>query len=415
MEENKINPQRVLLLGVITGKADKDATTEKTLAELGELAHTAGAEVIGILTQNRVAPESGTYFGQGKLIEAKEFCQNNEIDMIIVDDELTGSVLRNIEQITETDVIDRSMLILDIFAQRATSMEGKLQVEIAQTRYLMPRLIGLGKMLSRLGGGIGTRGPGETKLETDRRHLRRKLEHLQAQLKELDKRRGYQRTRRKKEGAVTAALVGYTNAGKSSILNYFTHADIFAQDMLFATLDPTIRALTLPDDSELLMVDTVGFIRKLPHHLVDAFKSTLQEAVNADIILHVIDASSAESNLHREVSEAILNQLGCGEIPKLKIYNKSDLLDQIPAPAADELYVSAKTGLNMDGLLEKIVKTLPPKMLRMQLVLPYENANLVNSLHQDGKVVSVDYAENGIAVIANVENKHVHKYNPYKA
>ena len=299
--------ERVLLAGVHTGRGDSlFDTTEDSMAELRELAKTAGAEVIAEVIQNKPDIESGTYMGEGKLAEIAEMIAPLEIDTVIFDDELTGVQTRNIADLLGVKVVDRSMLILDIFAMRAKTGEGKLQVELAQLKYRLPRLRGLGVQLSRTGGGIGTRGPGETKLESDRRHIRRRISALEGELRELDKRRSLLRKRRKKDGVITAALVGYTNAGKSTLLNALTDADVFAEDKLFATLDPTSRAIVLEDMRQILLVDTVGFIRKLPHHLVEAFKSTLEEAVAADLLLHVIDVSNPQYTDQIRVVDSVL-------------------------------------------------------------------------------------------------------------
>ena len=303
--ENKIEQERAVLVSVDTGEFDVDSS----LAELTELARTAGAEVICEMTQKREAPEPGTYLGKGKLEELSEYCEAEKPDLVIIDGELSPAQQRNIENFTDTRVIDRTTLILDIFAQRALSGEGKLQVELAQLKYALPRLGGKGASMSRLGGGIGTRGPGETKLETDKRHIRRQIAALTEDLKALDERRTRHRERRKKDGVVTVALVGYTNAGKSTIMNTLTDAGVLAENKLFATLDPTARALTLPDGSTVQLIDTVGFIRRLPHKLVEAFKSTLDEAVDANVILNICDASSDECAEHYRVTMELLEEL----------------------------------------------------------------------------------------------------------
>lgn len=277
LHENKIEPEKAVLVAVDTGDYD----CESSLDELEELAKTAGATVLGRVWQKRDRPDSATFLGSGRLEELGEFCENNEADLVIVDSEISPAQLRNIEKETKTRVVDRTTLILDIFADRARTNEGKLQVELAQLKYSLPRLMGQGTKLSRLGAGIGTRGPGETKLETDRRHIRRRIKSLEDELEALEKRRGLARARREKDGVETVVIVGYTNAGKSTLMNTLTEAGVLAQDKLFATLDPTSRALTLPDGRRVMLIDTVGFIRRLPHNLVEAFKSTLEEAVCA--------------------------------------------------------------------------------------------------------------------------------------
>ncbi|MBE7062565.1 MAG: GTPase HflX, partial [Ruminococcaceae bacterium] len=295
MYENSDIQERAILVGAHRGLLNPlEDTTEESMHELAQLAETAGAEVLGEIVQNRDAADKATFIGEGKLLEVKEMAESLEANLLIFDDELTGSQLKNIEKITECSVIDRSALILDIFAGRALSGEGKLQVELAQLKYSLPRLTGGYQSLSRQGGGIGTRGPGETKLESDRRHIRGRISALEKEIEELSRHRELLRTRRRKNEVPTAALVGYTNAGKSTLLNALTDAGVLAENMLFATLDPTVRALAMEDGREALLIDTVGFIRKLPHHLIEAFKSTLEEAVTADVLLHVIDASSPE-------------------------------------------------------------------------------------------------------------------------
>ena len=298
MTEKKI--EKAVLVSADIGEYDCEASMD----ELSELARTAGAEEAARVVQKRDAYESATVIGEGKLEEVKELCANLGAKLLIFDCELTASQIRNIEEETDVRVIDRTMLILDIFAGRAVSREGKLQVELAQLKYRLPRLMGIGASLSRLGGGIGTRGPGETQLETDRRHIRRRIDKLSQELKELEERRGYSRSRRRKDNVQVGAIVGYTNAGKSTLLNLLTNAGVLAENKLFATLDPTSRAIELPDGRSLLLVDTVGLIRRLPHNLVEAFKSTLEEAACADIILHVCDVSdpeAAEKNFHDRV------------------------------------------------------------------------------------------------------------------
>ncbi len=412
MEEEK--KERALLVGIETDRKGVLYSNEATLDELEELAKTAGAETIARVLQPKEAPDVATYVGSGKLLEITEFCKNNEIDLIIVDDELTGSQQRNIEEATDIRVIDRSTLILDIFASRALSSEGKLQVELAQLRYMLPRLTGIGASLSRLGGGIGTRGPGETKLETDRRHIRTHISHLQKELKEVALRRSYARDRRKKDGRQTAVLVGYTNAGKSTILNHFTQAGVLAENKLFATLDPTARGLMLPDGREIILIDTVGFIRKLPHHLINAFKSTLEEVKYADVIINVIDYSDKEHPAHTEVSENLLRELECGDTPIIRVYNKCDCAESLPKSDGDKIYVSAKTGFNMDELLRLISIKMPVTKRRMELIIPYDKSGLAAQIRDDGIVLAEEYTENGIKVTADIEQKAVYKYEQFE-
>lgn len=401
--ENEIKPQRALLVSVDTGEYDAQAS----LNELFELAQSAGAETVTSVTQKKDKPDVATCVGSGRLQEIAEYCKNDEIDLIIFDRELSPTQIRNIEKETDVRVIDRTMLILDIFAQRARSKEGKLQVELAQLKYMLPRLTGKGAEMSRLGGGIGTRGPGETKLETDRRHIRRRMETLQEQLSEVEKHRGQLKRRREKDGVITVAIVGYTNAGKSTLMNYLTDAGVLAQDKLFATLDPTSRALKLPNGVSVMLTDTVGLVRRLPHHLVNAFKSTLEEAAQADIILNVCDASSEEAQVHLTVTSELLRELGCENRPIIPVLNKCDLvsgLDNIPM-IGDAVRISAKTGRGVDGLLQAVEKNLPVKMRRVRLLLPFGQAPLTATLRQQGTLLQEKYTDEGISVEAVVDER----------
>ncbi len=408
--ENKVEAERAVLISVDTGEFDVDSS----LAELTELAKTAGAEVICEMTQKREAPEPGTYLGRGKLEELSEFCENEKPDLVIVDGELSPAQQKNIETITDVRVIDRTTLILDIFAGRALSGEGKLQVELAQLKYALPRLGGKGASMSRLGGGIGTRGPGETKLETDRRHIRRRISALTEDLKALDERRTRHRERRKKDGVVTVALVGYTNAGKSTLMNTLTDAGVLAENKLFATLDPTARALTLPDGNSVLLIDTVGFIRRLPHKLVEAFKSTLDEAVDANVILNICDASSDECSEHYRVTNELLEELGCGDKPTITVLNKCDLANDISIPLVGNVVrVSAKTGEGLPLLLEKIATTLPPTRKRVKILLPFSMGGAGAELRKTGVVHSEEYTADGLLLDITAEIFVLEKYEEY--
>lgn len=322
MYENITNeqPVKAILASVDTGDFDVEAS----INELADLASTANAEVAGIIMQKKAACDPATCMGIGRLEELREQISVLGAELIIFDRELTGIQVRNIENIVGIRVIDRTTLILDIFAQRARTREGKLQVELAQQKYRLPRLTGMGTALSRLGGGIGTRGPGETKLETDKRHIRKRIVCLEAELEELVKQRSFSRSRRKKDGILCAAIVGYTNTGKSTILNALTDAGVLAEDKLFATLDTTSRSIGLPDGRSVMLTDTIGLIRRLPHNLIEAFKSTLEEAAAADIILHVQDLSSPERAEHAAVASQLLSELGCDGIPKINVLNKAD-------------------------------------------------------------------------------------------
>lgn len=408
--ENKIEQERAVLVSVDTGEFDVDSS----LVELTELARTAGAEVICEMTQKREAPEAGTYLGKGKLQELSDYCEAEKPDLIIIDGELSPAQQRNIETITDTRVIDRTTLILDIFAQRALSGEGKLQVELAQLKYSLPRLGGKGTQMSRLGGGIGTRGPGETKLETDRRHIRRRINALSEDLKALDERRTRHRERRKKDGVITVALVGYTNAGKSTLMNTLTDAGVLAENKLFATLDPTARALTLPDGSSVLLIDTVGFIRRLPHKLVEAFKSTLDEAVSANVILNICDASSEECAEHYKVTMELLEELECGDKPIITVLNKSDIVNDTELPLMNNcVRVSAVTGEGLDELLERIAKALPPTRKRVKILLPFSLGAAGAELRKTGVVHSEEYTADGLLLDITAEIFVLEKYKDY--
>ncbi len=401
---------RAILAGADTGEYD----AEVSLDELEDLAKTAGAEVIARVLQKRDALTSATVLGEGKINELAETARNLEADLIIFDIELSSSQIRNIEDITEVRVIDRTMLILDIFAGRAVTNEGKLQVELAQLKYRLPRLAGIGTSLSRLGGGIGTRGPGETRLETDRRHIRRRIDKLSDELRELEKRRDISRKRRKKDSTLVGAIVGYTNAGKSTLLNALTDAGTLAEDKLFATLDLTSRAIELPDGRSLILVDTVGLIRRLPHHLVEAFKSTLEEAANADIILHVCDASDALAKEKAKTTLSVLTELGCGEIPVITVLNKCDKLEDFNIPEdSTTVKISAKKKEGFDKLLKAISENLPDKVSRMELVIPYDKSALAAAIHSHGKVLNEEYLESGIAVTALIGKLHVSEYEEF--
>lgn len=392
---------RALLVSVDTGDFD----AQSSLAELFELAQSAGADPVLSIEQKLSHLEPGTCVGSGKLIEIKEACKLHEIDLLIFDLELSPVQIRNIETATDVRTIDRTMLILDIFAQRAKSKEGKLQVELAQLKYMLPRLTGKGIEMSRLGGGIGTRGPGETKLETDKRHIRRKMETLKEQLKDVEQHRIQLRRRRKKDNVITVAIVGYTNAGKSTLMNYLTEAGVLAQDKLFATLDPTSRALKLPNGVSVMLIDTVGLVRRLPHHLVEAFKSTLEEAALADIILNVCDASSEESALHLEVTAQLLSSLGCVDTPIVPVLNKCDLLDENSDEfrISNAVRISAKNGTGIDELLKAIEDNLPLRVKLVKLLFPFDKAGLAANLRTTSTVNSEEYTADGIVVEAVID------------
>ena len=392
--------EKVIIAGLHTSSRDYlNDTTVESMRELAELVDTAGGEVIGQMIQNRYAPESGTYFGGGKLNELKEAVEALGADLVVFDDELSPVQLRNVSEYLNIRVIDRSMLILDIFAMRAKSGEGKLQVELAQLKYQLPRLRGMGMELSRTGGGIGTRGPGETKLESDRRHIRTRIAALESELKDIKKHRKLLRSRREKDGIITAAIVGYTNAGKSTLLNRLTDAGVFAENKLFATLDTTSRALTLDDNRQIILIDTVGFIRKLPHYLIEAFKATLEEAADADFLIHVIDGSSPEADSRIRVAENVLAEIGAGGKPVINVYNKCDISsDCIPVGGRGErnVFISAKTGKGMADLLNAIALTAPGTKTKHTFIIPYSDGGVLNELHSKEKVLSEEYTESGV-------------------
>lgn len=401
MISNEEKITRAMLVSVDTGDYDAQAS----LDELFELVKSAGAIPVFSVMQKLQRPETATFVGSGKLEEIKDICAAQEIDLIVVDSELTPTQIKNIESETDVRVIDRTTLILDIFALRARSKEGKLQVELAQLKYMLPRLTGKGIEMSRLGGGIGTRGPGETKLETDRRHIRRRVETLKEELADIEKHRSMLRKRREKDGVITCAIVGYTNAGKSTLMNYLTDAGVLAQDKLFATLDPTSRSLKLPGGASIMLIDTVGLVRRLPHHLVEAFRSTLEEAAQSDIIINLCDASSEEARVHLSVTNDLLQSIGCGDTPIITVLNKCDMLDTsvMPQEFSSYIKISAKTGEGIDSLLAAIERNLPVRMKRVSLLVPFLSAGLISEIRSRGTLISEEYVENGVKVEAVID------------
>ena len=372
---------------------------EESLEELASLTETAGAMVITRVLQNRDKPDPATFIGSGKAAELSLVCQAMEIDLAIVDDELSGAQQRKLEDALGVRVIDRTALILDIFAQRAQTAEGKLQVELAQMKYRLPRLTGAGTSMSRLGGGIGTRGPGETQLEVDRRRIRRRIDDLQAQLAELKRRRDMRRTRRDKQGQTTVALVGYTNAGKSTLLNALSGADVLVEDKLFATLDPVMRNVDLPENRSCLLVDTVGFIRKLPHQLVEAFHSTLEEALFADLLVVVSDISNPQYREQRAAVFQVLNELGAGGKPVIEALNKADrakIGDSVEP--ADAILISAREGRGLDALKAEISRRIAAMRHPAELTIPYAKGAVLSLIHQKGQVLSEEYLAEGTRV-----------------
>lgn len=387
VEADGSRPERAILVGL------ENSEPYDTLAELGELAKTAGARVVGKFTQKKSGADNATYIGSGKAEELSLKGSELEAELFIFDDELNAVQARNLEEILGARVIDRTALILDIFAQRATSREGKLQVELAQQKYRLPRLLGQGSVLSRLGGGIGTRGPGEKKLEIDRRRIKRRIFELSEELGEIEKQRSLRRSRREKNSTPVVALVGYTNAGKSTLLNALTDASVLAEDMLFATLDPVVRQAELPDGTEILLSDTVGFINKLPHDLVEAFRSTLEEAANADLILHVVDRSSSYYESQMAVVEDVLAKLGAADIPRINVYNKCDLTEQ--RTPKDGVFISAAKGTGIEELLSEIERSVNSGRLEVELVVPYDRYEAMNVVRSEGRILSEDHQGDG--------------------
>lgn len=411
--EKEEQRERCFLVGIDTGEYDADASIE----ELRELADTAGADVVGTAMQRREAPDKATCIGRGRLEEIAALCENDAVDLVIVDRELSATQQRNLEDLLPCRVIDRTMLILDIFAGRAHTAEGRLQVELAQLQYMLPRLAGQGTALSRLGGGIGTRGPGESKLESDRRHIRRRIDSLRAGLRRIEGRRLESRKRRQKDEVRTVAIVGYTNAGKSTLLNRLTDAGVLAEDKLFATLDTTARGLQLPDGRTVLLVDTVGLIRRLPHHLVQAFHATLEEAATADLVLNLCDASSPDAAEHLAITESLLADLGRGDLPVLQVFNKCDrltaeddtLLPPRTADSGERLYISAKTGAGIDELLAAIAAALPRDREKVTVLLPFSAGALAETCRREGAVESEEYVPEGLRMTVTVDKRLLHK------
>ncbi|WCK52384.1 GTPase HflX [Aneurinibacillus sp. Ricciae_BoGa-3] len=411
IEQNQ--PERAVLVGYYK-KNSSQRRFELSLEELKELTYTAQAEVVAVLTQGRDLADSRWYVGKGKVEEINQVVQQLNANLVIFNDELTPMQIRNLEQAIDCRVVDRTQLILDIFAQRAQSREGKLQVELAQLKYRLPRLTGKGAELSRLGAGIGTRGPGETKLESDRRHIRRRIGEIEAHIEEVKRHRRLHRERRKKNEAFQVSIVGYTNAGKSTILNRLTDAGILEEDKLFATLDPTSRRVELPGGQEIIMTDTVGFIQDLPHQLVAAFRSTLEEAAEADLLLHVIDASNPDYSVHMEVVDSILEDLEAQSIPRITVFNKMDKMGEKPVAsvAGEVIYVSANKDEDMKKLLAAVQAHMEELNARYLLHIPVQRGDLRALVHRSAYVEEETITEDGMFYDLLVKSRSLEQISP---
>ncbi|RDC48846.1 GTPase HflX [Acinetobacter sp. RIT592] len=418
--------EKALLVGLnITTNVKKvdDIDINESMEELKELAKAAGAEVVGSIIQNRPAREAAFYIGKGKVEEIRAYCESLDATVVIFNDELSGAQIRNIEELVQRKVIDRTTLILDIFAQRALSKEGKLQVELAQLKYRMPRLYGMGGEMSRTGAGIGTRGPGEQKLEVDKRHILNKMADIRQELRDVKKNRDTQRAQRLKSNIPIVALVGYTNAGKSTLLNelikthkdYSVEKEVLSKDMLFATLDVTLRKALLPNKREFLVVDTVGFVSKLPHDLVEAFKATLEEVHYADLIVHVVDATNDSFEIQENTTKNVLKELDANDKPTIMAYNKIDRLDLDIYPKNQEntVYISAKQGINMDKLIDMIQNALMENTHKVNLLLPYDKGDVFNKLKNKYNIEKFEYVENGIELTVDLDEEDYNMYKSY--
>lgn len=418
--------EKALLVGLnITTNVKKvdDIDINESMEELKELAKAAGAEVVGSIIQNRPAREAAFYIGKGKVEEIRAYCESLDATVVIFNDELSGAQIRNIEELVQRKVIDRTTLILDIFAQRALSKEGKLQVELAQLKYRMPRLYGMGGEMSRTGAGIGTRGPGEQKLEVDKRHILNKMADIRQELRDVKKNRDTQRAQRLKSNIPIVALVGYTNAGKSTLLNelikthkdYSVEKEVLSKDMLFATLDVTLRKALLPNKREFLVVDTVGFVSKLPHDLVEAFKATLEEVHYADLIVHVVDATNDSFEIQENTTKNVLKELDANDKPTIMAYNKIDRLDLDIYPKNQEntVYISAKQGINMDKLIDMIQNALMENTYKVSLLLPYDKGDVFNKLKNKYNIEKFEYVENGIELTVDLDEEDYNMYKSY--
>ncbi|KDR96119.1 GTP-binding protein HflX [Peptoclostridium litorale DSM 5388] len=417
--------ERVIVVGLnITNSRKKSKfDIEASMRELEELVQAAGGEVVGSIIQNKLSVDVAHYVGIGKAQEIRDYVEKFEVDLVVFNDELSGVQMRNLEETIGVSVVDRTALILDIFAQRALSREGKLQVELAQMKYRLPRLLGLGKQMSRTGAGIGTRGPGEKKLEIDRRTIAKRISDIRKELKEVQKNRDVQRAQRLKSQIPIVALVGYTNAGKSTLLNtlikshgeYTSEKEVFSKDMLFATLDVTLRKALLPCNKEFLITDTVGFVSNLPHDLVDAFKATLEEVKYADLILHVVDASNEDYDLQMDTTLHVLKELDCLDKDIITVFNKLDKTEyQVDVPGGEDVvFISCKTGYNMDALMDKIEEHLLGGLLQVELLIPYDRGDVFSSIQQKSQVESFEYKEEGIYAVVLLAPDERWKYEDY--
>lgn len=406
-----------------SSKRTDNVSIEESMEELKELVKAAGAQVVGEILQNRTSIDTATYLGSGKIEEIRNYAKGLNATMIVFNDELSGAQIKNIENVVGKKIIDRTTLILDIFAQRARSKEGKLQVELAQLKYRLPRLYGMGGQMSRTGAGIGTRGPGEQKLEKDKRHILNRAAVIRRELKEVAKNRDVQRAQRQKNDIPIVALVGYTNAGKSTILNelikshpdYEHEKEVFVKDMLFATLDVTLRKAILPNKKEFLIVDTVGFVSKLPHDLINAFKSTLEEVRYADLILHVIDATNENSDIQKLTTENVLKDLGVEDKKTITIYNKIDKLnlDIYPKNQDDMVYISAKKNVNMDKLINQIQDMLMESMYQVNLLIPFDRGDIFSSIKDKYVIDKFEYTNEGIDLIVSLNEMDYNIYKDY--
>lgn len=408
--------EKVVLVGLSRGR--DGAQAEASLEELRRLTETAGAEVIDTLTHRRDKPDPATFLGKGKAQEIRDIVRAEQADTVIVDEELAPGQLRNLEEIFGCKVLDRTALIIDIFAQHAHSSEGKAQVELAQLNYLLPRLRGWGESMSRLGGGIGTRGPGETKLEVDRRRIKKRISNLREDIEDLQKTRTTKRQERVRSRVSSVALVGYTNAGKSTLLNTLTQAGVLVEDKLFSTLDPTTRKVVLPDGRPCVLTDTVGFVRKLPHTLVEAFKSTLEEAIRADLVLHLVDGSDSDPEGQYMAVRDVLGEIGAADVPELIAVNKIDAISEVDLARLkrrfpEAAFVSALTGEGTEALLEKIAERLPRPEIEVDLLVPYDRGDVVAALHAVGAVLSEEYLEDGTKVRARLREEQLGRLERY--